>query len=97
MIGPGQPGYNFTRASILANAPTGSGVYVLFTSETWVYVGEAGDIRARLIQHLDGDNACVTRLNPTGFQFELWPAHQRVARQDALIVQLHPACNRRLG
>ncbi len=97
MIGSGQPGKSFTRPSILADAPASSGVYALFSSKTWIYVGETGDIRARLIQHLDGDNPCISRLNPTGFQYELSLSHQRVARQNALIVQLQPECNQRLG
>ena len=97
MIGSGQPSNSFTRSTILANAPASSGVYALFTSQTWIYVGETGDIRARLIQHLDGDNSCISRLNPTGFQYELSLSHQRVARQDALIVGLKPECNQRLG
>ena len=96
-IGPGLDGYAWTRASILANVPRASGVYVIYNAQTWIYVGESGDIQARLLQHFDGDNACITRHVPTGFQFELAVTTQRVARQDHWIAQLGPACNQRFG
>jgi hypothetical protein len=96
-IGPGQPGYPWTRASILANAPRASGVYVIYNGQTWIYVGESGDIQARLLQHFNGDNPCITHYVPTGFQFELVAAVQRVARQDEWIAHLGPACNQRFG
>lgn len=97
MIGSGQPTFAFERLSILANAPRASGVYALFNPQRWIYAGETGDIQARLLEHLNGDNRCITLARPTGFQFELPPAQQRVARQDALILQLRPKCNQRLG
>lgn len=89
--------YQFTNQSILQNAPARSGVYALHTREKWIYIGESRDIQARLVQHLNGDNACIIAWNAQWFSFELWPADQRVARQDALILELQPACNQRLG
>ena len=97
MIGQNYVWYHFNAASVLANAPARSGVYALFAAQRWVYVGESGDIRARLFQYLNGENDCISQWGPTGFQFEECPANQRVARQDQLILQLNPACNRRLG
>ena len=97
MIGSGQPSFAFNRASILANASNASGVYAIYNQQTWIYVGESGDIQGRLLEHLGGDNPCIIRHQPTGFQFELWPANQRMARQNELIVALKPACNQRLG
>jgi hypothetical protein len=97
MIGSQNPWFRFNRTSILANAPAASGVYAIFNANVWIYVGEGQDIRARLLAHLNGANSCITRNVPSGFQCELWPADQRVARQDALILALNPVCNRRLG
>ena len=97
MIGTGQPAFPWTRESIVSNAPSASGVYAIFNPQAWIYVGESGDIRARLLQHFDGDNPCITRMHPGGFQFELCPAAQRVARQNQLILALTPACNQKLG
>jgi len=97
MIGPGLPGFNFNRASIIANAPTVSGVYAIYNYDNYIYFGEGKDIQARLIDHLSGDNACILRHQPTGFAFEAVGALLRVSRQDALILQLRPLCNQRLG
>lgn len=97
MIGRDHAWYYFNRNSILTNAPGTSGVYAIFQFGRWIYIGESENIQARLLEHLNGDNPCLTQANPVGFQFELWPANQRVARQDALILACRPACNRRLG
>ena len=45
--------------SILGNAPEQSGVYALHSDMTWVYVGESANIRAHLLEHLNGSNVCV--------------------------------------
>lgn len=97
MIGFGQSGFNWNRASILASAPTQSGVYAIYNASAFIYIGEGQDIRARLLDHLNGDNSCVIRQTPTGFVFETVSATQRVARQDVLILSLTPLCNRKLG
>jgi hypothetical protein len=59
-IGPGLPRFNFNYASITENAPMQSGVYAIY-NQNWVYFGEGQDSRARLLAHLNGDNACITR------------------------------------
>jgi hypothetical protein len=97
MIAPGQSGYTFDYGTITSLVPTQSGVYAIYNRQGWIYFGEGQDIRARLLAHLNGDNPCILNHGPTGFQFETVPANQRVARQDALIVQLGSACNQRLG
>jgi hypothetical protein len=89
--------YTFTDASIRTYAPNASGVYGLFTNNRWVYVGESRDIQARLLQHLNGDNACINGWNPSSFIFELVSVLYRVQRQNQLILELVPACNQRLG
>ena len=45
-------GYDFSEAGISKYAPRGSGVYGIYNSSTWIYVGEAGDMEARLYAHL---------------------------------------------
>jgi len=97
-IGSNLPWFHWNYASITANAPQASGVYAIFNGQNWIYVGESGDIRARLLQHLNGDIPCIIQNAPTGFQFELVAGQpQRVARQNQLIVALNPICNQRLG
>jgi len=48
----GTKGFQFTRISILDNASQLSGVYALFNQGVWIYIGEAKNIRDRLLQHL---------------------------------------------
>lgn len=94
----GSQGLPFTRSSVLANAPESSGVYVLFNPNSNVYVGESGNIRERLLQHLTNEtNVCVVRSKPQYFAFELSYPMLRVARQNALILELRATCNMRLG
>lgn len=94
----GTNGFAFNRASIVANAPEASGVYALFNQGIWVYIGEAQNIKERLLQHLtNSHNQDVTRANPQWFAYELVSAVYRVARQDLLIGKLCPTCNKRLG
>ncbi len=93
------PGYAFDRASILVSVPSQSGVYVIYVpgSTTWVYVGESGDMKSRLLQHWTETGTCIKGYSPLGFSLELWDADSRVARQDHWILELNPACNHRLG
>jgi len=88
--------YVFTARSIQESAPARSGVYGLF-SQHWIYIGEADDIRARLLQHLRGDDECIARYRPDGFVFETWPPSRRGERWDELVREFQPSCNRRPG
>ena len=93
-IGRDFPSFPYNFASILARAPAQGGVYALFKDGVWIYIGETGDIRSRLLQHLNGDDHCITTNAPAAFQFELVKANQRVARQHHLILAaLKPVCN----
>jgi hypothetical protein len=97
MAWQGTWGFQYTTISVLANAPKQSGVYVIYSLCGNIYVGESGDIRTRLLQHLKEDNGCITRCGATLFAYELVPEQSRVARQDVLILELQPACNQKLG
>ena len=88
--------YPFNQQGVM-QAPARSGVYALYTSQQWIYVGESNDIQRRLLEHLRGDNPCITRSRPTSFSYELCDENQRVARQNQLIVELRPTCNQMLG
>jgi len=91
----GTMSFPFTQVGLLL-APAQSGVYALHAVE-WIYVGESQNINARLLQHLNGDTPCINRMKPTSFCYELVPAFERIARQNALILELRPACNQKLG
>lgn len=85
---------SFTRQSIEIVPSTARGVYGLYTSVKWVYVG-MGDIRDRLLSHLNGDNPCINRNSPNSYIAEV--TSNPAAREEALIGELNPTCNQRVG
>jgi predicted GIY-YIG superfamily endonuclease len=90
--------YPFMEGSVRANAPAESGVYILFSTPgfTWeiIYVGDADDVQKRLLEHLDGDNPCITQRGPTAFITERVDREHRQDRRDSLIGEYDPRCNR---
>jgi excinuclease UvrABC nuclease subunit len=94
----GSQAFSFTQLSIVAAAPSVSGVYALFNENQWIYIGEGADIQARLLQHRrDSHNDCVNRYSPAFFAYEQVGSAWRLARQDSLILELKPLCNMKLG
>ncbi len=91
---PQQEPQQFNREVILALGEGQQGCYGLFRRTTPIYVG-SGDIRARLLDHHNGDNPCITREKPTHFVSEVTSNYK--AREIELIRELDPLCNRRVG
>lgn len=91
---PKQDPRPFTKAQVEALKPNHAGVYGLLRGNAWVYVGR-GDIRDRLLAHLNGDNACITRQAPTHWVDVL--TDDRVIREKELIAELEPTCNEKIG
>jgi hypothetical protein len=89
----GSDTYAFGYLAVREKAPNASGVYTIYTSQRWLYVGESHDIRQSLFSHLNGLAPCMKRRGPLSFSFEVVPAAQRVTRQQALVEMLVPACN----
>jgi hypothetical protein len=85
--------YAFTYQGVEEKAPNASGVYVIYTSQQWVFVGESDDIRQGLFSHLNEPSPCMARFGPLSFSFEMAPATERVSRQQALVSELKPECN----
>jgi len=89
-------GYPFTESGIATYAPRASGVYGIYNSGKWIYIGESQDMEARLFAHLRGESEqspCILRNNPTSFTFERCDAAKRTVRESALIRELSPSCN----
>jgi excinuclease UvrABC nuclease subunit len=86
---------SFTAASIRKNAPDASGVYGLSNAREWLFVGECNNIRLHLLEHLNETGTVLKAQHPTGFKFELCSPEERIARQDRLVLELEPRCNRR--
>jgi predicted GIY-YIG superfamily endonuclease len=94
---PPENSFAFAAGSVRAHAPNASGVYGIFNSSQWIYVGESGDIQRRLIDHLNDTEAGIKRFSPTGFIFELQPVASRMDRQNTLSRELAVECKERLG
>ena len=90
----------FTEGVVGFNASPYSGVYGLLRNNVWIYFGESGCIRGRLLDHLRREgNPCLIRNAPTQFAFELVPGEDtRKARRDELIREFWHLglCNQRL-
>jgi hypothetical protein len=88
---------SFTPVSVRANAPTVSGVYGIGNAHEWIYIGETDNIRGTLLSHLQELNTLLMRKKPTGFVFEVCDPARRPARQDRLVLEYDPVCNRHLS
>jgi excinuclease UvrABC nuclease subunit len=91
----GYGGFSFSSVSVQKNAPPLPGVYGLSNASQWIYVGAARDIQAALMAHLRETNTTLRSLSPKGFTFELCDAAQHSARQNRLVEEYAPVCNRR--
>jgi hypothetical protein len=87
---------SFTVASVQKNAPECSGVYGLSNDRDWIFIGEAHDLRARLLEHLSEIDTPLAYKRPVGFAYEECSPLDRVERQSALVRQFAPVCNRRV-
>src|SRR4029453_8985465 len=63
--------YAFGFRAVQDKAPSAAGVYGIFTSRRWLYVGESDDIRESLFQSLnDPDASWSAEHRPLSFSFE---------------------------
>ena len=84
----------FTRENVEAITPGQIGVYGLFKAGVWIYIGR-GDIRTRLLSHLNGDNPCITRQGATHWVDEV--TSDDVNREVQLLGEIATTCNQRVG
>ena len=84
----------FLPGSIRTYAPAASGVYGISNARKWLYIGETDDICGALLNHF-GDVASPLMLSrPAGFVFEVCDRLRRTIRQDRLVHEYGPTCNR---
>lgn len=88
---------SFTPISVRASAPSCSGIYGISNAREWIFIGESDDIQASLLHDLQISDSALQQHRPTGFVFELCPSSGRKARQDRLIMEYEPVCNRRFS
>jgi hypothetical protein len=85
---------SFTSGSIRQFAPALSGVYGISNAGEWIFVGESDNIQAALLGHLQDADTALLKKRPTGFVFEECDARARTVRQDRLVHEYAPSCNR---
>ena len=84
----------YTRADVISVDPGQIGVYGIFKGERAVFIG-SGDIFERLINHITGDNTCITRHEPDRWTASITgPGSDPSEREAELIAEYRPACNR---
>jgi hypothetical protein len=84
----------FTPVAIQTYAPGASGVYGISNAREWIFIGQADDIRGSLLGHLQDRATSLMKSLPTGFVYEICDPGRRSARQDRLISEYEPTCNR---
>jgi hypothetical protein len=87
----------FAPMAIQAYAPVTSGVYGISNALEWIYIGETDDIQAALLTHLSEFASPLMLSKPAGFVFEVCDRGRRSARQDRLVREYGPTCNRHAG
>jgi hypothetical protein len=85
---------SLTSVSVRSNAPAASGIYGITNAREWLYIGETDNIQASLLGHLQESESALMRKRPTGFVFEVRGVADRSARQDRLMLEYEPVCNR---
>jgi hypothetical protein len=83
-----------TAGAVHTYAPATSGVYGITNAREWIYIGETDNIRDTLLIHLQELDTSLMKRQPTGFVFEVCDGQQRPARQDRLVLEYAPICNR---
>ena len=84
----------FTLGAVGTHAPTTSGVYGISNAREWIYIGVTDNIQNALFGHLRDVRTSLMKRQPTGFVFEICDAPRRSARQDRLVLEYEPVCNR---
>lgn len=85
----------FTRQHVEVLNAGQIGVYGILRQGLWIYIGK-GDIRQRMLDHVNGDNPWILSCQPTHWVAEVTavdPTH----REKQLIVECNPHCNQRIG
>lgn len=85
---------SFTASSVRQHAPAVSGVYGVSNAMEWIYIGETDNIQETLLGHLGERDTSLLSRQPTGFVFEVCDRATRPARQDRLVHEYEPTCNR---
>ncbi len=94
MAFPNQTPRVYNRINVEKLNPGQKGVYGLYREGLWIYIGK-GDIRDRLLAHINGDNPRITRNQPSRYVSEITDNMDN--REKQLIREFTPVCNERVG
>ena len=86
----------FDRPTIETLHESQIGVYGLLRSGQMVYIGR-GNLRARLLSHLRGDNTCISRNRPSHWVAVAATQADSERLEAQFIREYQPVCNRRVG
>lgn len=82
----------YTRENIQTINPKQNGVYGIFRNTTAIYIG-SGDIRERLLAHINGDNDCIIENAPNQWTGVI-VSGDPTTREGELIREYDPICNK---
>lgn len=86
---------SFSAPSVRAYAPAISGVYGISNSTEWVFIGEADNMQAALLDYLSEPLSRQGVQQATGFFCEPCPPARRPARRETLVREFAPTGNRK--
>lgn len=85
----------FSSMGVDRYAPTASGIYGISNAREWIYIGSTDNIRSALTALLQDQDKALMARQPTGFVFEICEQSRGALRQDRLVTEYDPICNRR--
>lgn len=91
---PTQTPRGFNKSSIEVITPNQKGCYALLAKGVVIYVGK-GDIRERLLAHLNGDNMLIVLQRPDSCLTMVTSDMDRMEK--GLILEFNPCCNQKVG
>lgn len=84
----------FTSTGVRMYAPSVSGLYGVSNAREWIYIGVTDNIQGALLDHLSAPHTSLMQREPSGFVFEVCEGMHCAARQDRLVLEYEPTCNR---
>ena len=84
----------FNSDGVRTYAPVAPGVYGISNAREWIYIGETDNIQGALLTHLGESSTALMQHGPTGFVFEICDRAKGPGRQDRLVTEYQPSCNR---
>lgn len=91
---PEQKPRQYTKTDIESFPKNQNGCYGIYKKDVWIYIGK-GDIRERMLAHLNGDNPCIAGQHPTHWVYVITSNIDQ--KEKELIAAAKPVCNKKIG